>query len=113
MGQKFIFCGDLKSFSPFSLLILSASIRFLYTCEASVETWFLLWSVAVCDTIGDCLRRTYIDDPGHHRHLFHLVKRSWRFKEDRWQFFLLLKKNTKGIRYNVNYMNLNLALMKM
>ena len=112
MCQKCIFCSDLKSFSPFSLkIILSASIRFLYTCEASVETWFLLWSVAVCDTIGDCLRRTYIDDPGHHRHLFHLVKRSWRFKEDRWQFFFVaqknFKKNTKAIRYNVNYMNLN------
>ena len=74
------------------------------TCEVSVEVWFLLWPLAVCDTIGDCLRRTYSDDPGHHRHVFPIyLNGGGDLKRTDGNFFLLLKKNYKTYkRYPVS-----------
>ena len=75
MCQKFILYGYLKSFLLFSSKIIllgfvCSKVFVLYTCEVSVEAWFLLWFLAVCDTIGDCLRLTYSDDPRHRRYVY-------------------------------------------
>ena len=83
---------------------LFKGIRFLYTCEVSVEAWFLFWSVAVCDTIGDCLRLTYSDDPQHHGHVLPIYLNG---REDSKRTDGNYKKITEGIRCRVNYMNYN------
>ena len=84
---------------------LFIGIRFLYTCEVSVEAWFchgLCWPATPSETV--CVGRIQTIS-GTTDMCYHLVKRSWRFKEDRWQFFWPKKneKKLQKVRFRVNY----------